>query len=270
MIDRLLVLRLDVVDCEAEVLMNGMPIARANAARTRAIVPVHEYTVAGINRFELVLWPRPAAAPQGEVAPPEPRVANGKVAARMRVLLPRVGNAADESSARTLVQLEWTPADGLAYDAPLVLSREVSLPVSFPRWRWLDAPVAENTDDLRQPALNLLQQLATGLSKGDVDGFVMAARLRTEELAAAYQRDAADESARLRAHLLECFADRRQECLPIDDAGLALRSVAGGRLLECLDTTGAPALRTAVDAAGRSMALPLRLAAVEGRLYVLR
>jgi hypothetical protein len=270
MIDRLLVLRLDVVDCEAEVLMNGVPIVRANAARTRAVVPVHEYTVAGVNRLELVLWPRAAAESAGEMPAPEPRVANGKLAARMRVLLPRVGHAADESSARTLVQLDWAPADGVAYDAPLVLSQDVSLPVSFPRWRWLDAPVVESIDELRQTALELVQQLAHGLSRGEVDTFVMATRLRTEELAAAYQRDATDESARLHAHLRELHAGHRLECLPIDAASLILRSVADGRLLECLDPTGAPALRTAIDAAGCCVALPLRLAAVEGRLYVLR
>jgi hypothetical protein len=270
LIDRLLVLRLDVLDCEAEVLMNGVPIVRANAARPRAVVPVHEYTVAGINRFELVLWPRTAAAEQGEVAPPEPRVSNGRLAAHMRVLLPRVGNAADESSARTLAQLDSAPADGLAYEAPLVLSQEVSLPVSFPRWRWLDAPVVEAVAELRSPALNLLQQLAVSLSQGDADAFVMATRLRIEELAAAYQRDAADEAARLGAHLRELCADKRLDFLPMEPEGLVLRSVAGGRLLECLDATGAPMLRTAVDAAGRSVAFPLRLAAVEGRLYVLR
>ena len=54
MIDRLLVLRLDVVDCEAEARLNGVPIARANAARTCAVVPVHEYTVAGVNQLDLV------------------------------------------------------------------------------------------------------------------------------------------------------------------------------------------------------------------------
>jgi hypothetical protein len=46
--------------------------------------------------------------------------------------------------------------------------------------------------------------------------------------------------------------------------------VADGRLLDCLDLAGAAMLRTAPDEQGRSLALPLKLAAVENRLYVLR
>jgi hypothetical protein len=270
LIDRLLVLRLDAVDCAAEAFLNGVPIARADAARTRAIVPVHEYTVAGVNRLELVLWPRAAAAAQVEQAAPERCVANGKQAAGIRILLPRVGNAADESSARTLAQLDWAPAAGLAYDAPLTLRQEVTLQVNFPRWRWLDAPAAAPTPAMRQLALGFVQQLARDLSDGNVDAFMNATRLRTEELAVAYQRDAADEAARLRAYLLDHVMSKRLDWLPLDADGFVLRSIADGRLLECLDASGAPMLRTAADATGRSMALPLRLAAVEGRLYVLR
>lgn len=270
MIDRLLVLRLDVVDCEAEARLNGVPIARANAARTCAVVPVHEYTAAGVNQLDLVLWPRPVVAAKGEPAPPIRFVANGKQAARIRILLPRVGNTADESSARTLAQLDWAAQDGLVCDAPLTLRQEVTLQVNFPRWRWLDAPRVEPTAALQQLALGMLQQLAQSLSKGDAEPFLTAARLRTEELAVAYQRDAAEEAARLRNHLQELFAAKRLDWLPMDAEGFVLRSVAEGRLLECLDAAGAPMLRTAPDASGQSVALPLRMAAVEGRLYVLR
>jgi len=270
LIERLLVLKLDAVDCAAEASLNGVPIARADAARTRVIVPVHEYTVGGVNRLELVIWPRAVAQPQGETAPPESLTANGKQAAQVRILLPRLGNAADESSARTLAQLDWAPAAGLAYEAPLTLRLEVTLQVNFPRWRWLDAPAATPTPAMRQLALGLVQQLARELSAGNVETFMSATRLRTEELAVAYQRDAADEAARLRACLLDHFAAGRLNWVPMEPDGFVLRSIADGRLLECLDLSGAPMLRTAADASGQSLALPLRLAAVEGRLYVLR
>ena len=270
MIDRLLVLRLDIMDCVAEALLNGVPIAKADAARPSVIVPVHEYIVPGLNRLELVLWPRPAAVAEAPDPPPEHLIASGRQAARVRMLLPRVGNVADESSARTLAQLDWAPEAGLAYDAPMTLRKEATLQVNFPRWRWLDAPAAAPTPAMRQLALGFLQQIARNLSDGDVDAFLSLARLRTEELATAYQRDAADEAARLRAYLLEHVTSKQLEWLPMDAESLALRSIADGRLLECLDMSGAPMLRTVADAAGRSVAFPLRLAAVEGRLYVVR
>jgi hypothetical protein len=270
LIERLLVLKLDAVDCAAEACLNGVPIARADAARPSVVVPVHEYTVAGANRLELVIWPRPVAPPQGDPPAATSLTASGKQAAQVRMLLPRLGNAIDEASARTLAQVEWAPAAGLAYEAPLTLRVDVTLQVNFPRWRWLEAPVAVPTPAMQQLALGLIQQMARDLSAGNIETFVSATRLRTEELAVAYQRDAADEAARLRAYLSEQLAGARLTWVPMEPEGFCLRSIADGRLLECLDLTGMPMLRSVANASGRSLALPLRLAAVEGRLYVLR
>ena len=50
MIDRLLVLKLDAIDCEAEALLNGIPVARASPARPRIVVPVHEYTAGQVKQ----------------------------------------------------------------------------------------------------------------------------------------------------------------------------------------------------------------------------
>jgi hypothetical protein len=270
LIERLLVLKLDAVDCAAEALLNGVPIARADAARPRVIVPVHEYTVGGANRLELVIWPRPVGPSLGDPPAPAALTASGKQAAQVRMLLPRLGNAIDEASARTLAQLEWAPAAGVAYEAPLTLRLDVTLQVNFPHWRWLDAPAATPTPAMQQLALGLVQQMARDLSAGNIETFVSAARLRTEELAVAYQRDAADEAARLRAYLSEQLAGGRLAWAPMEPDGFCLRSIADGRLLECLDLAGLPMLRTVADASGRSLALPLRLAVVEGRMYVLR
>ena len=270
MIDRLLVLKLDAIDCEAEALLNGIPVARASPARPRIVVPVHEYTAAGANRLELVIWPRAFAPGEPKVEPPLPCVSTGRLSAHARILLPRVGNVADESTARTLAQMEWSPVEGLPYEAPFVLSQDISLQVSFPRWRWMDAPVVPSSAALRSLALSFVDQLSQQLAAGDVEGFITATRLRTEELAAAYQRDAGNDAARMRSHLLELHATHRLKWLPMTAEGLVLRSLAGGRLHECLDISGAPMLRTVPDDAGRVLALPLRVAAVDNRLYVLR
>lgn len=268
--ERLLVLKLDAQACEAEARLNGIPVARVNPARPCAIVPVHEYTLAGTNRLELVLWPRPPQAPDQPVEPPLPLVVNGLMRAHARVMLPRVGNVIDEASARTLAQLDWAPAAGLAYEAPLTLSEDVTLPVSFPRWRWMDAPLTAITPALLQQALAFVQRLATDLAAGETDSFIAATRLRTEELAVAYQRQPADEAARLREHLLTLHAAKRLLWQPLVAEGFVLRSLAGGRLLECLDAAGLPALRTLPDELGQTLSFPLRLTAVEGKLYVLR
>lgn len=271
--ERLLMLTLDALGCEAEALLNGIPVARVHAGRPRAMVPIHEYTLAGNNRLELVIGPRPAATPeQSEKAdqPALPLVANGKAFARLRILLPRAGNAVDETSARSLAQLDWAPSAGEVYKAPLSLSEYVVLPVSFPRWRWLDAPLVEATPALQLQAGALLTRLSQELSDGEIDGFIAATRLRTEEMATAYQILPDEAVTRLRDHLAGLPAAGPLNWFPLPPEGPVLRRIARGRLLECLDASGEPAMRTMPDEQGNNHLFPMRLAAVEGKLYVLR
>jgi hypothetical protein len=269
MIERLLVLKLDAVECEAEACLNGMPIARAHAGQPRVVLPVHEYTLSGANRLELVVWPHPAALPPGEVPASQPLVATGRASAHARLLLPRIDNVADESSARTLAQLDWTPDAGTRFAAPITLQQDVQLPVSFPRWRWLEAPPVADLQALLPLARDYVQSLATSLAAGDAEPYLAAVRLRIEECAAAYQEDPREATDRLRRHLRGAFdAGRLQNWQPLDS--LALRLVAGNRLVECLSPEGTPALCTETDDDGRTLALPLRMAFVENRFYVLR
>ena len=269
--DRLLAVKLDTTGCEAEVRLNGVPLGRADAARPSLIVPVHEYIVSGSNRLELVAWP-PQVLPAGAAAPPPvpPLTSDGLQGATVRILLPRIGGAIHESSARTLAQLDWAPPAGTRYEAPATLSEDVSLPVSFPRWRWLEARPHPAPAALHPQALALLQALAQDLARGDVDRFIAAVRLRTEEIAHAYQRRPEDEAARLRSDLLALHAAGRAAWVPPAAEALWLHPIAGGRLLECLDPAGGPALHTEPDALGQTCALPLRLGAVDNNLYVLR
>jgi hypothetical protein len=241
-----------------------------NPARPSAVVPIHEYTMAGHNQLQLVVWPRPAVTPATPALPAEPRVSDGKRWAQLRVLLPRIGSMADESTARSLAQLEWAPPDGEAYEAPLALVQDFGLPVSFPKWRWLEAPACEVTPALHAQAAELLEGIARDLAAGQPDRFVSTMRLRTEEIAVAYQRRPEDETQRLREHLVSLHAQSRLKFPPLAPEKLVLRPIAGGRMLECLGADGGAALTTETDPEGRTLSLPVRVTAVDGKLYVLR
>lgn len=269
---RLLILKLEARGCEAEAWLNGIALARVDAARPRSVVPVHEYTLAGGNRLELVIFPRSATEPPDKAPPRQPLVATGNESAHLSILLPRVGNPTEESSARSLAQLDWTPAADIPFLAPLNLQQDVTLPVSFPRWRWLDAPPLPVSlpAEVRSQALAFVAGLADDLGRGQTDNFMNACRLRSEELAVAYQRDPESERARLREALLEGSAAQNLKWPAVDADGFGLRPLAGGRLLEALGPDGSPALQSAPDAQGRRWALPLRLAWVENRFYILR
>lgn len=267
--DRLLVLHLEVHGCQAEAVFNGVPLARAGQAQAVASVPVHEFTLSGANEIELVVQPGPPGAASAPDAPPEPHLSDGHSWASLRLLLPRVGSVAHPASARTLAQVDWAPPADEVYETPLRLRQGVELPISFPRWRWLDAPPIPDSPTLKAEVAAYLRDIAVGLARGNPEPLVQASRLRLEELALAYQRNLAEDVARLRSHIQQLHA-----ALPLKPAlpaaaKLLLRPVAGGRLLECLAPDGSPLLQSPV-AGGAQAAWPLRLAAIEGRFYVLR
>ena len=263
--ERLLVLRLEALGCTAEALLNGVPVARVGGAQTLVTLPVHEFTVLGNNALELVVHP---AAPGARVQP-APMLSDGQSGASLRLLLPRVDSVATPASARTLAQLDWAPAADVVFDAPASVCQSVDLPIAFPRWRWLDAPVISDSPTLLKDLAAYLLPIAVGLAKGDAEPLIQASRLRLDELALAYQRNLADDVARLRQHIQALHAAQAlKPALPA--AGkIQLRFVAGGRLVECLTTEGSALLQSPV-AGGGTVTWPLRIAAVEGRFYVLR
>ncbi len=260
--DRLLVLRLESAGCEAEAVFNGVPLLRTGAARPAAAMAVHEYTLAGANGLRLVVGPAPGAEP-------EPHLADGRAWASLRLLLPRVGSVAHPASARTLAQLDWAPAADTVYETPLSLDASVELPISFPRWRWFDAPVVEDTPALRREVATYLLPIALGLARGNPEPLVQAARLKLEDLATAYQRPLAEDVGRLRLHVQQLHAAQPLKPVLPAAAKLQLRLVGGGRLIECLAGDGSPALASETAGGGR-VAWPVRLAAVDGRFYVVR
>ncbi len=268
--DRLLVLRLESFGCQAEAVFNGVPLARTSAQQTVVTLPVHEFTLAGANDVELVAHPGPpVAVGSAAAADPEPMLSDGQCWASLRLLLPRVGSVAHHASARTLAQLDWAPAADTLYEAPASTRKSVQLPISFPRWRWLDAPEIADSPTLKKDVAGYLLDIAVGLSRGNPEPLIQATRLRLEDLAQAYQRNLADDVGRLRAHIQQLHAAQPLKPALPSPAKLLLRPVAGGRLLECLAPDGTPFLQSPV-AGGGVACWPLRLAAIDGRFYGLR
>lgn len=266
--ERLLVLRLESVGVVAEASLNGVPLARTGATRRALTLPVHEYTLAGANLLELAIQP----PPPGQPAAREPLLSDGQRGASLRLLLPRIGQLAHPENARTLAQIDWAPAAGVVTEVPHTISQTAELPIAFPRWRWLDAPVVDNAAELMPQALVFLQGLALGLARGDPEPLVQAARLRFEELAQAYQTKLADDVGRFRVHVQALHAKAALQPTMPKAGALLLRPLAGGRLLECLAPDGQPLLQSQLTSAvgGGQVSWPLRLAAIDGRFYVLR
>jgi hypothetical protein len=265
--ERLLMLELAAGGCAVEAQLNGMPLAALGPGGGSYSLAVHEYTLAGRNQLSLVIGP---AAP-GTTAPSQPRVAVGPTWARARLVLVRQGQSPADPGARALGVIEWATAEGKAYDAPSTQSRDVDLPVNFPRWRWLDAPVIGLNASTQRSVLEFVQNIAVELGRGNPDPLVAASRLRFDELALAYQTDANLGMQRFRDHLQRLYAAKALKVPPPVAAELVLRPLVDGRLIECLTPTGGPALRTQNEAPELGdHGWPIRVAIVEEKIYVLR
>ena len=254
-------LTLDAVGCAAEVRLNGMPVASLGAVGGSLVLPVHEYTLAGRNQLALAI---------GGAGAPQPQVATAAVRARARLVLVRQGQAAGDERSRELAALDWAAAEGASFDTPTVRQSEVDLPVNFKRWRWLDAPQIVVTPAVQRQVLEFIQQLALELGRGNPEPLLAAANLRFEELALAYQTTPAEGVQRVRDHLQQLHLAKALKIVPPTADELVLRPVVDGRLLDCVGPLGAPVLRTQNDAPLANHAWPIRLAMVEGKIYVLR
>ena len=266
-LERLLMLDLAAGGCAVEAQLNGMPVATLAAAGGSSSLAVHEYTLAGRNQLSLVIGPAPA----GTTAPSQPRIAIGPTWARARLVLVRHGQSPADPGARVLGVVEWATAEGKAYDAPSTHSRDVDLPVNFPRWRWLDAPPIEINASVQRTVLEFVQNIAVELGRGNPDPLVAASKLRFDELALAYQTDANAGMQRFRDHLQRLYAAKALKVPPPIATELVLRPLVDGRLIECLTPAGGATLRTQNEAPELGdHAWPIRVAMVEGRIYVLR
>jgi hypothetical protein len=267
--ERLMMLRLAAQGCAAEVMLNGLPVARLGASGGRLTLPVHEYALAGRNRMSFTAGPLGVT---GDAPPAMTKVSEGRVAIKVVLALCHRGQAPDDPNARILSQMSWSPGLHEKHEWPFSFSQDVELPVTFPRWRWLDAPVITVNDVLQAQVLTTLQDVALDLLRGDPESLLALTRLRTEELALAYQRTPAAWVQGMRDHIQQLFEAQALNVVPPEPDGLVLRPVAQGRLVECLAPDGGPALRTArpKDPKSPQVTWPLRMAQVEGKLYVLR
>jgi hypothetical protein len=280
--DRSLVLRLETSGMEAEAAMNGVSLLRVRPAQRVALLAVHEYALVGSNQLTLVIRPVPST---GSTPAWPAEWSDGASWVRLQLLLPRTGAAVHPDLARTVGQVAWSPAAGEVMTFPVQMEDRVDLPIAFPRWRWLDMPVITSPGhdgaDTSQPALQSLrpalaawlQEIALGLARGDVGPLLQACRLRLEEQAIAYQQPIDALVQRFAEHIRALHsAEPLKPILHTADT-LKLRSVANGRLIECLGLDDEPALRAprlSSQGAQAWVAWPLRVAMIERRFYGLR
>jgi len=259
--ERVLVLRLEASECVAEAWLNGFPLVRANPLARNAALQVNEFVLEGDNRLALGL------RPDAKAAGAAPRLAFSAAGARVQLLLGRPGRVASDATSRVLAEFAVAVAEGEMFPSEPVEHR-FDLPVKFPRWRWQDAPAADPIADYAR-VTDFAQRMAVALFRGESESFILASRVRLEELAVAYQMRASEIADRMRSRLQLLHATKALRPVMPVLGEMQVRPCGGGRLLECL-VGEEPALRTAPDGEGVQHAWPMRIAVIEGHCHVFR
>ena len=253
--------------CAAEVWINDIPVAVMGPTGGDVSLPIHEYILAGENSVTLVIDPAFSNDPSISSSP---KLAATEAYAHLRLLLPRVGELCSQETARTLFEFGWSAEEGEVYQAPLIHTNQVMLPIKFPRWRWMDVPKIDDPGQVKAKIATFLQRIAVAMAQGEFEPLITASQLRLEELAVAYQQplDAVTSRFLSRLKLLHATKALKMTIPTFND--LVLRPCANGRLVQCLGLDGSPMLKTLLAQDGSRTVWPVRIAVVNGQCHIVR
>jgi hypothetical protein len=206
----------------------------------------------GFNRLEFGDLRSEAATKFGDE--PDERVHVGlpydsKATFAVSLSLYEVGAMALDGTGHPLAQIGWR-----ATDEENVLSRAR---IPFPRWirrtadlgemfgslHWQEAPALELDADARADALAFVLQMRDAIESGNADPILELSADRFEEVSRAYGVSA-DEREDMLRKMLTSQSDRPDWLfITPEEDDLALRLVAGGRMVECVATDWRPLIR---------------------------
>lgn len=235
-------LRLDASGCRAEAWVNGVDVSRVDPLSVpRSGRPVHEYLLPSRNHLALVV--NPDRYPSTPMKPGDPFQAAGDIYATLHLLQGPRGSLPGDPEVKTLAAIEWRPAQGTQVQPPIVLEAEAELPVWFPRWSWLEATPVTLSADLNRQVFGVVDLLAGALRRGDVNPYLRAADTRFQEMAQAYGLSPDVTRSNFTNQFQELSGESDFEISEPALDRMALRLVAGGRVIDCYEHDFEPMLR---------------------------
>jgi len=268
-------LEAQVVECDAEIYLNGIPVAllaaspgsRLPDAGPRLALSVNQYMVDGVNELAVIL--QPGASPSSRVEGQKvPRSASASFLATLKRY--RTGSLPSESIGKQLLELRWSPQEGgsAASDRK---SKSAELGSMYGPWVWQSATNITIGPEVKDEVAGVLRTVAEGFARGDAEPFIELARERFHEINRAYGRPTDYGMDQLREKIKERASQTSWAMAPIDPDQFDLRSCAAGRMIDCLTRDWKPILRQREGPNGLStMFWPVRLGKMGGQWKILR
>jgi hypothetical protein len=272
--NKILLLRAFAKEVSATVELNAFPIMTlsnsvvgSEGVEQMKSLSIHEYVLTGVNTLRWTVNPWPIN--EGENRPKRIVKPNKSMGLSIQILLLTLNESTSEE--RILFQHMWRPDQDKPIEFPLTEEASLDLPVKFPKWRWVDAPVITDNAENRGLALDFYHEVIADLSVGSSEKLEQYSQYRTEEVAIAYRISEPQLLQSSRDQIIKAYQLGQLELEPKQSDSIYFRPVANGRLWELRCKSGEHLLSTPAQLAGhRALQVPVRIAIAEKKVFVLR
>lgn len=257
-------------NCTAEGQVNGVPVCRAGPdGALLDCRPVNHFVVAGENTFTLVVEPGPT--PRTALTPSAiDRKNKEKLGASLCLRSLPGGAFASDPRGRELLRIRWEQAPLQPYRPPVLLNQKIDCPGAAQTWSWLQGDNMRS-DAVLQNITGMLRHVRESLAAGDPEPFITRSGIRFSEAAAAFGMNVEEDKEAFREQLRRIAAEPGFEMQPLDPETMDLRLCAGGKLVDCMDRSWEPLLRTVKLASGATrLRYPAKVASIGGELQIVR
>lgn len=271
-INSMIHLDMQVVNCDAEFLFNGIPIRRLTFSNEQFYTTVaHKYLVNGTNSLEITVMPGNTPSTSKEPYPKQDSDLS-EASAIMRLVQYPVGATPGEiEQANVLAELTWQynhVDEEKSNHWPRLLHSDVSLPKLFEPWQWQNAEAI----DIETERANIITSIKTIhhlFESGDGNRMAQACHPYLLDIGKALP--AYGETA-FRTDIIESINSNRGKTnwvKPIDEAELDFRLCCNNTLVQVIDKNWMPSIRTLPSQSGETYPFRIFIGKLNGQYWVL-
>lgn len=260
--DKTLLLRASVEGHDALLSLNGMVLGKLHDRR-ELVLPIHEYLQAGENRIQVTVLQESKSDSCHELL-----TRDCSVTVWVELQKDRGPNLIVQP--QVLFELNASARQGQRLKKNRLLDSQVDLPVSFPRWRYLDIlPSTRGINDallIEDFLLNLLAQIKSA----EVPALLPYFTVRNRELAAAYGLDPQTVFSDFAAHLKRYCTQAELLDSALDPQYWKFQCVRQSPVYALLGRNHEPLLQWKCGLSGTTLQMPMHVAVLGGEVFVLR
>jgi hypothetical protein len=260
--DKTLLLRACVHGQDALLSLNGMVLAKLHQDR-ELLLPIHEYVQSGENRIQVIVLSETLEDSGNPLLIQDCH-------ASVWVELQKDRGPDLLVQPRVLFELKSSFQRGQRLKKNRLLDSRVDLPVSFPRWRYLDVlPSSCGTNDAILIE-DFLLGILTQFKAGKVSELLPFFTVRNRELATAYGLDPQTVHADFMSHLKHLCTHAEMLESALDPQSWLVQCIRNSPVHALLGKNREPLLQWKCSLSGTNFQLPMHVGVLGGEVFVLR